>query len=210
MAEADKNTTTPSFLKLPQAAELIGREALKELQFALEDGRLLARDRANWAYFEESAHFLIGYAPAYVPQSDLDAVRAISRGHPIPPPSWRRWFWDGVVNFETGEIKRPFFDREVVFQPELWSKDVLGLVPPVIDDQVGAEQENPFKRWLVTKVGKLEREGKIPNKITDFSKHLEQLLIDDAKRDSSLSKKSRRHIENMLRDWGLFSKKRTK
>jgi hypothetical protein len=138
VAKAEEKATTPRFLTLPQAAERVTRE---ELQLGLEEGRLLATDRENWAFCEELDRFREEFALRGVSQADLDAVRAISRRAPIPPQSWWRWFADGSVNWQTGEIVRPFFDRTVIYRPVLRSEDVPAqtaadpttVVQPVIE-----------------------------------------------------------------------------
>ncbi len=122
MAEADEKSITSRYLTLPQAAARIGWE---ELRYALEDGRLLASERKTRTLFEELAHFLQGFALRGVAEADLNAVRAISGGYAIPPSSWRRWFADGSVFRENGEVVRPFEGYGVViYRPMLLRADV--------------------------------------------------------------------------------------
>jgi hypothetical protein len=123
MAEASNNTTTTRFLTLPQATERIGCE---ELRFILEEARLLAWDRENRIECEELARspYRERYIQAGASEADVRAVDAIAHGAPIPPESWRRWFWDGVVDLETGKIVRVYVDRLMVFRPVLRNEDV--------------------------------------------------------------------------------------
>lgn len=217
MAEADNKTTTARFLTLPQAAARIGRE---ELEDALIDGRLLATDRANRVYFEELANFRAEFAQRGVPRADLDAVREISRGFAIPPQSWRRWFWDGVVNFETGEIIRHFegYRHAVILRPVLRSEDVP--VQTTANQTVAVAGESSLVptgagAWLKVEAKRMKAAGEISARIriTDFAKLLEQQMRKAATSDGFVSMAGTnkpvrtvrwRTIKNKLPLWGLW------
>jgi hypothetical protein len=124
MAEADNETITSRFLTLLQVAKRIGRE---ELELTLEEGRLFATDRENRALCRELDRFREDFILRGVSLADVDAVRAISQGDPIPLHSWQHWNDDGGVNWETSEIVRPYFDRALVLRPMLRS-DQPGLL----------------------------------------------------------------------------------
>jgi hypothetical protein len=198
VAEADNKTTTSRYLTLPQAAARIGRE---ELRCALEDERLLATDRVNRIHFEELANFLTEFGQRGVSRADLDAVRAISRGFAIPPQSWRRWFADGSVNLETGEVVRPFHDRLVIFRPVLLSADVPAQTTT---DQTATK--TPTVSWITAEAKRLKAAGKISEliHITDFAKLLEAQMRKAAKTDSSVRWVKWQYIKNELPGWGLW------
>jgi hypothetical protein len=123
VAKADEKAISSRYITLAQAAERIGRE---ELRFLLEEGRLLALDRENQIECEKLARhpYRQRHVQTGASEVDVKAIDAIARGALIPPATWRRWFQDGVVNLETGEIVRTYVDRAMVFRPVLRSEDV--------------------------------------------------------------------------------------
>jgi hypothetical protein len=224
VAKAAKKATTSRFITLLQAKARIGWD---ELQFALETGRLLAYQTEDWARFEELHHDHIrrDLKLQGARQEDFDAVRAGAIGYPasIPRQSWRRWFAEGSVNRRTGKVIRRFVDRgrviEVTFQPVLLNTDVPERRPAaqptaaaqtVVNAADQAATKYPLFRWLENEVRELKRTGKLPDQITACARLLEPRLSKAADSDKTLRRAKVRHIENMLRTWGLFPKKRSK
>jgi hypothetical protein len=144
---AEAVSTTSRFVTLSQAAQQLG---LEELEFLLVEERLQAWQREGRPRFEELDRFRREFALRGVPQEDLDAVYAISIGASIPARSWRRWFYDGSINLQNGEITR-FFPGpysgapplEVIFRLVLQSIDVLARLPRSPVEETPAVENRP-------------------------------------------------------------------
>jgi hypothetical protein len=144
---AEAGPTTSRFVTLSQAAQQLGPE---ELEFLLVEERLQSWQREDRPRFEELDRFRQELALRGVPQEDLDAVRAISSGAPIPARSWWRWFYDGGVNPQTGEIIRFFPGHhsgapplKVIFRPVLQSIDVLAWLRRRPGEETPAVENRP-------------------------------------------------------------------
>jgi hypothetical protein len=106
---------------------LNGNEVCKTLQSALIMGRLNASDRKGRNHFRYLDNYLPALAHRGVAEADLNVVSVLGRGFAIPPETWRQWFTDGSVNWETGEVPRAFGRHVETFTPMLPRDEVLAL-----------------------------------------------------------------------------------
>jgi hypothetical protein len=120
----------PQAVKLLVAEGLYVDEAREALKGALLSGRLHAGDQKGPDYFQELAVTLQRFGSRGVVQADSLAISRLSRGFAIPWESWYQWMIAGDnVNWETGEIARPFSGHVEIFTPVFRREDLLLLIP---------------------------------------------------------------------------------
>jgi hypothetical protein len=189
----------------PQAPDIV-EDCLLPLVRFLWDWR---RGRAN--YTDRETKSLFQYLDIYASADEVlkllpvKVADAPPRDDKTPPATWG---WNATYEYE----QRWSNDIPATSTAESAAESSEAAPTDKVSEQASEQVPQSTKDWIKADIKCLLKEGeKIPDRITDFAKLLEERLADALEKDSSLGKGKPgvravgyRHIVNSLKTWGFW------